>query len=170
MLPPPVSLNARSLPDGNRRTACLCLSQSGSGTASIVAAIAGAALRAVVAPVAGAGAILSPARTRPVAVIRVRADPRPSGHAGVGCAADESIDAGMKRAGGAAAANPRAVMSGFAPRRNPGRDQGTSSGSQAAQRAAPGLPCRQRTGHRIEPLSIQGCVSCLVSAGRMPCG
>ena len=170
MLPPPISLHTRSVPASRRRPGRRRLFQPGSGTGTVIAAIAGAALRAVVAPVAGTGAILSPASTRPVAVIRVRADPGASRHARGGRAADEPINAGIERAGSTAAADVGAVVSGLASCRDPGHDQGTGSGCQAAQRAAPGLPCRQRTGHRVEPLSIQGCISCLVSAGRMPRG
>jgi hypothetical protein len=32
------------------------------------------------------------------------------------------------------------------------------------------LPHRQRTSHRVEPLSIQGRISYLVPIGRVPCG
>jgi len=131
-----------------------------------VAAPAGAALRAGVTPITGV-ANAARASTRPVTITRVRADPCPTRHARIGRAADQPINAGMKCARRAAAADICTVVPSIASRRDAGGNQRPGNRCQAANGAPPGLSHRQRTRHPVESLSIHDRVSS--SRAGVPC-
>jgi hypothetical protein len=125
-----------------------------SGTGTGVSAIAGATLGAVVTPVARVRAVAAGRAARRIAITRVRAHAGSPRHSRIGCTADQRGIAGMQCPARAAAPDIVAIESSPGPHWQACNDQRSRHRHNAAYQTAARLSCRQRTGHRIEPLAI----------------